>query len=367
MLQEQPGARPKSQRLSHRVQKESAEAHKGSRKMANSASVLATLTNLYPGLNDITDSFEAFPLELIRYFTLLKEIDAKTVQSVPLLITYIKRFLQMSKTHPKREQLLHEIRELIKELMPCLEEKMHVATIAADAVARHVKRIDSDFDLIVENEIPAEIRIGSMDHHPAMIHDTKPADSGKSAQSQRSESRREALAARKAQAGSNGGSGIDASGPGDREEELVKTVRRRANANSTHSAHHSSNNNNNTNSINNNVTHMTNHNMTAVPASQPDERRRGAHKTQPEVRESATRRRPGQNNDLSTEVPSNVKEDNDEEPVYCYCQQVSYGEMLGCDGIDCTREWFHLSCIGLTQPPRGKWYCDECKLKIRKR
>ena len=49
------------------------------------------------------------------------------------------------------------------------------------------------------------------------------------------------------------------------------------------------------------------------------------------------------------------------EPVYCYCGQVSWGEMVACDGKDCPREWFHLTCVELNAPPEGKWYCKECK------
>lgn len=50
------------------------------------------------------------------------------------------------------------------------------------------------------------------------------------------------------------------------------------------------------------------------------------------------------------------------EPRYCYCNQVSYGEMIACDNKDCVREWFHLGCVGLTRPPadKVKWYCREC-------
>ncbi|PUU84258.1 hypothetical protein B9Z19DRAFT_961025 [Tuber borchii] len=47
-------------------------------------------------------------------------------------------------------------------------------------------------------------------------------------------------------------------------------------------------------------------------------------------------------------------EEPEEEPVYCYCQQISYGEMVACDGENCPREWFHLLCVGLSQAPRGK-------------
>lgn len=49
------------------------------------------------------------------------------------------------------------------------------------------------------------------------------------------------------------------------------------------------------------------------------------------------------------------------EALYCYCNQVAYGEMVGCDGDNCILEWFHLPCIGLETLPKGKWYCDDCK------
>ncbi|KAL1928784.1 hypothetical protein VTP01DRAFT_2570 [Rhizomucor pusillus] len=54
------------------------------------------------------------------------------------------------------------------------------------------------------------------------------------------------------------------------------------------------------------------------------------------------------------------RDENDEEPLYCYCRQVSYGEMVGCDGENCPYEWFHMECVGLDAPPKGAWYCDDC-------
>ncbi|GBM00131.1 Inhibitor of growth protein 2 [Araneus ventricosus] len=49
------------------------------------------------------------------------------------------------------------------------------------------------------------------------------------------------------------------------------------------------------------------------------------------------------------------------EPTYCLCDQVSFGEMIGCDNDGCDREWFHFSCVGLTTKPKGKWYCPSCR------
>ena len=53
------------------------------------------------------------------------------------------------------------------------------------------------------------------------------------------------------------------------------------------------------------------------------------------------------------------EEINPDEPRYCYCNGVSYGEMVGCDGDTCEREWFHLECVGLRVAPKDKGglYC----------
>jgi len=55
------------------------------------------------------------------------------------------------------------------------------------------------------------------------------------------------------------------------------------------------------------------------------------------------------------------------EPVYCLCHQVSYGEMIGCDNQDCPIEWFHFGCMDLTTKPKGKWYCPKCAPSFKKK
>ena len=61
-----------------------------------------------------------------------------------------------------------------------------------------------------------------------------------------------------------------------------------------------------------------------------------------------------------------VEEDvdvDDDEPRYCYCNGVSFGEMVGCDGDSCVREWFHLGCVGLKVAPKGncKFFVSICR------
>lgn len=43
-----------------------------------------------------------------------------------------------------------------------------------------------------------------------------------------------------------------------------------------------------------------------------------------------------------------------DEPTYCYCNNISYGEMVACDNDACAKEWFHLECAGLDKAPVGK-------------
>lgn len=49
------------------------------------------------------------------------------------------------------------------------------------------------------------------------------------------------------------------------------------------------------------------------------------------------------------------------EPTYCICHQVSFGQMIACDNPDCPIEWFHIACMGLSSIPKGKWFCPKCQ------
>jgi hypothetical protein len=55
------------------------------------------------------------------------------------------------------------------------------------------------------------------------------------------------------------------------------------------------------------------------------------------------------------------------QPRYCLCQNVSYGEMVACDNQECPIEWFHFACVGLTEQPKGKWYCPECTTQFQQK
>lgn len=261
---------------------------------------VSSVTELLPGLNDIADAFEALPMDLVKYFTLLKEIDAKCIGTMPRLHSriddYVARLHADDVTEFSRAKDLKAIQRCIQEVIPSLEEKMHVLLVAADVVAKHMQRINNDYSLIVgNNEIPELVRIGPL-VHSAMVNESAEA---KLAHSARSESRREALAARKAT---------------KEDDEDGGRKRRRE--------------------------------------TTPFEKK----KRRDEEKTVERRRKPRADDD-----------ERQEEQTYCYCNQVSFGEMVGCDGETCQREWFHLPCIGFKNPPKGKWYCDDCLEKLPER
>lgn len=67
--------------------------------------------------------------------------------------------------------------------------------------------------------------------------------------------------------------------------------------------------------------------------------------------------------------PARPNGDDADNNLYCFCQRVSFGEMIGCDNDDCKFEWFHWSCVGITSPPKDDevWYCPDCAPKMEKR
>lgn len=65
---------------------------------------------------------------------------------------------------------------------------------------------------------------------------------------------------------------------------------------------------------------------------------------------------PPREEDIINTVPADI-----DEPTYCLCDQISYGEMILCDNDLCPIEWFHFVCVSLTTKPKGKWFCPKCR------
>lgn len=75
-------------------------------------------------------------------------------------------------------------------------------------------------------------------------------------------------------------------------------------------------------------------------------------------------RQGNQQNQHREDTPPPLEDDlaiDPDEPTYCLCDQISYGEMILCDNDLCPIEWFHFSCVSLTTKPKGKWFCPKCR------
>ncbi|KAI6226198.1 Inhibitor of growth protein [Aphelenchoides fujianensis] len=75
-----------------------------------------------------------------------------------------------------------------------------------------------------------------------------------------------------------------------------------------------------------------------------------------------------QDADYAEDEADVAEEDSDNKP-YCVCRQPSYGEMIACESPNCTFEWFHLQCVGLSSVPlpSEKWFCPMCQAKAHQR
>lgn len=211
----------------------------------------------YPAITHFTDAITALPKEMIRHYTMLKEVDAKTHGPEALLGHYLGTALkapgplqqQMSRTQAnKAEAATHtatsrglpgadnigngsqpnvlddpanlarrahfnNMRLAMLEMLQTLDEKNHVLNTAIDSLDKQMKRCNSSYPHI-EDEISEEARYGSLTHwafaeesveKKGMIAGERTRRAANTAAAQqeaegaamRSEARREALAARK--------------------------------------------------------------------------------------------------------------------------------------------------------------------------
>lgn len=158
----------------------------------------------YPAITHFTDSITALPKELIRNYTMLKEVDAKIhgpeellgqlvrgVLSAPLppqKVTLLKHNHDAIRWHNEntipfqlrdmarspttapddgldlpRRQVLMNLRMVMNEMFTTLDEKNHVISNAVDELNKQLARCNSSFAHI-SKEISEEARHGSLNH-----------------------------------------------------------------------------------------------------------------------------------------------------------------------------------------------------------
>ncbi|VVC39210.1 Zinc finger, PHD-type,Zinc finger, FYVE/PHD-type,Inhibitor of growth protein, N-terminal histone- [Cinara cedri] len=83
-------------------------------------------------------------------------------------------------------------------------------------------------------------------------------------------------------------------------------------------------------------------------------------KTEKQTKKKGKYKKQQKDNSPSIDDDEELAVDPDE-PTYCLCDQISYGEMICCDNDLCPIEWFHFSCVSLSTKPKGKWFCPKCR------
>ncbi|XP_055702765.1 inhibitor of growth protein 4-like isoform X1 [Phlebotomus papatasi] len=257
-------------------------------------------------LEHYLDGLEHLPNELQRNFNLMRDLDYRAQTIMQTIDEKSNEVLNSiahsdSTTETSRRETIKQIQELFNKAKEFGDDKVQLAIQTYELVDKHIRRLDSDLARF-EGEIQDKSSVSRGKYDDI----SKKKRKGNDAKSLGKKKR-----------------------PHSSEDEAKW---------------------NNTNAS----PHVTKHKKQKV--IQEKDNRKG-HKKNADAEE-----RIGDLEGHGTPHPSDVLDMpvDPNEPTYCLCHQVSYGEMIGCDNPDCPIEWFHFACVGLTIKPKGKWFCPKC-------
>ncbi|ORY99467.1 hypothetical protein BCR43DRAFT_472183 [Syncephalastrum racemosum] len=280
-------------------------------------------------LDDYIDTIEALPLELQRNFTLLRELDGYAQDLVETVAKESIELINSIREIDANERVarLKQLGSLLTETLKRGEEKVALAKTTFDAVERHCNRLDADLVKFEEESPLGRDRItsqpGLAPSARSLLREVRDKN-GRTYERDRKEDKREGAPVKSKLAASylppffvdyplHGAErrtkDVGSPPPGTLRSQALKEAR----------------------SLKSQVDKKS-----ALPSGKKSK----------------------------TTVPADLPIDPNE-PLYCYCQQVSYGEMVACDNSDCEIEWFHLACVDLKTVPKGKWYCNNCYQKMK--
>jgi hypothetical protein len=170
--------------------------------------------DIFPAITHFTDAITSLPKDIVRHFTLLKEVDAKIFAPEDTLFQLVDAALKSNPPEPRntrdgsssvapastpmstqnslsghalnnhpapgslneshastvfdpsnkpRRDLFHQTAKQIQEMLVSLEEKNHVITTANEALSKQLARIDDVWPHL-ENEFSEEAKWGSTTH-----------------------------------------------------------------------------------------------------------------------------------------------------------------------------------------------------------
>ncbi|XP_057709973.1 inhibitor of growth protein 2 [Corythoichthys intestinalis] len=255
-------------------------------------------------VEDYLECVESLPLDIQRNVSVLREIDAK-YQEVLKEVDEVFEKYKAEQDGGQRKRLQVQLQRALIVSQELGDEKIHVVTQMTELVENRSRQMDSHSLCLQEPrepERPATERRANVQEPPA---------------------------------GASAGAAATAAGA---DRASARRPRRQRNSESRDSGHPSANGS------------AADDAADEPPVPLPREKSKSK-STKKKKRKSKQER------DAS---PVDFAIDPNE-PTYCLCEQVSYGEMIGCDNDQCPIEWFHFSCVGLTYKPKGKWYCPKCR------
>jgi len=271
-------------------------------------------------LEHYLDSLENLPGEVRRNFTLMYDLDGKNKNILQEVDGACDEYLRkVSELNPeKRQQEMKKIQKMYKEAKTYGDEKVSIAIQTYEMVDKHIRRLDADLAKFEAElrEKGGRLSQTESEEDPDDDEPTKKRGRKKATQGQ---TKAEAAASKKKQKGGQAGR------PAKDEKDKKKQKSKQKSGDGT-----------------------------AVGSGLSGGGGVGGLSGQV-----------GGLMGMPQEIIDMPVDPN--EPTYCVCQQVSYGEMIGCDNNDCPIEWFHFGCMQLTTKPKGKWYCPKCIVLFKKK
>ncbi|KAI8984478.1 hypothetical protein BDF20DRAFT_392351 [Mycotypha africana] len=270
-------------------------------------------------LVDYADTVEALPLELQRNYTLIRQLDENVeqlmsqVKTAVLELQSINRKLTKEERRKRKEQISHLQNEALKKA----EEKFALAKTTYDTVDRHCAKLDNDLQRIEEEQLIGPGRINPSSSTTTVLTGEKRSNADTKQQADMGA----VDTSRIKNTGSRGRKSAPTASTTTTTTTTTKATRGRKRGRASRS------------------------NANTQSAIQDGETYLSTADVMQHAEAAAT----------LSDLPIDPNE-----PVYCYCNQVSFGEMVACDNPDCEVEWFHLECVGLQTPPKGKWFCRNC-------
>ncbi|GAA5939127.1 uncharacterized protein JCM15063_004435 [Sporobolomyces koalae] len=253
------------------------------------------------------DILTELPLDYHRTFMLMQELEQEQQEHTLSLKSNLKEYLvqldsSTSGTMADRDQpaRVRQIESTFDLAHRALEDKVNLALTLYESVDRHIQRLDTDLAMY-EDRLVIGLRTGTLPSNEAPSKGHVVLESTTNG----------------AGAGPSNGTGKSTSaagGTGNLEREKANEWNRM---------------------------------QQVVRKQQRDRKRKTANQDQPPSS-------PSQAPLVGMPIDPN-------EPTYCYCNRVAFGEMIGCENQDCPREWFHLECVGMDRAPVGEWWCRDCR------